>query len=136
MAAEKLAVEKKTGDGGLGLDMIDSLKGMDLGALMKDLDPNMLQELLAEGMNDPALQEMVSFIFTSLALLFGRACIPSQRVLCLLVQSCSLPTLFIILFDMDKLSITMNLKMNVCCYSNLQKKLLHTIVLWYERCNG
>ena len=60
MAAEKLAVEKKgDGGGGLGLDMIDSLKGMDLGALMKDLDPNMLQELLAEGMNDPALQEMV-----------------------------------------------------------------------------
>jgi hypothetical protein len=61
LAAEKLAVDKKKGDGGggLGLDMIDSLKGMDLGALMKDLDPNMLQELLAEGMNDPALQEMV-----------------------------------------------------------------------------
>jgi hypothetical protein len=62
LAAEKLAVEKKGDGGGLGLDMIDSLKGMDLGALMKDLDPNMLQELLAEGMNDPALQEMVCFM--------------------------------------------------------------------------
>ena len=71
MAAEKLAVEKKiVGGGGGGLDMIDSLKGMDLGALMKDLDPSMLQELLAEGMNDPALQEMVSFIPSSA---FGRA---------------------------------------------------------------
>jgi hypothetical protein len=39
---------------------------MDLGALMKDLDPNMLQELLAEGMNDPALQEMVSLYYSRL----------------------------------------------------------------------
>ena len=66
MAAEKLAVEKKIGGGGGGgLDMIDSLKGMDLGALMNELDPSMLQELLAEGMNDPALQEMVRFIPSS-----------------------------------------------------------------------
>jgi hypothetical protein len=33
---------------------------MDLGELMKDFDPAMLQELLAEEMKDPALQEMVS----------------------------------------------------------------------------
>ena len=76
MAAEKLAVEKKIGGGGGGgggggLDMIDSLKGMDLGALMNDLDPSMLQELLAEGMNDPALQEMVRFIPSSA---LDRAC--------------------------------------------------------------
>lgn len=71
MAAEKLAVEKKSGGGGGGgLDMIDSLKGMDLGALMKDLDPSMLQELLAEGMNDPALQEMVRlFLLNCLCIL-------------------------------------------------------------------
>lgn len=85
MATEKLAVEKKIGGGSGGLDMINSLKGMDLGALMKDLDPSMLQELLAETMNDPALQEMVRFIPSSA---FGRA----LNLLCL-VQSCSLTTL-------------------------------------------
>ena len=32
---------------------------MDLGALMKDLDPAMLQELVMEGLKDPQVQEMV-----------------------------------------------------------------------------
>ena len=40
---------------GLGLD------GMDIGALMKDLDPNTLQDLIMEGMKDPQIQEMVSW---------------------------------------------------------------------------
>ncbi|KAL3766496.1 hypothetical protein ACHAW5_001165 [Stephanodiscus triporus] len=56
MAAEHMAVEGKKGVAGGGMD----LKNMDLGALMKDFDPAMLQELLAEGMNDPAVQEMFS----------------------------------------------------------------------------
>jgi hypothetical protein len=58
MAAEHMAVEGKKGVAGGGMD----LKNMDLGALMKDFDPAMLQELLAEGMNDPAMQEMVSAV--------------------------------------------------------------------------
>ena len=38
------------------------LGDMDLGALMQDLDPNMLQDLVKEGMKDPQVQEMVSDI--------------------------------------------------------------------------
>ncbi len=56
MAAEHMAVEDKKGVLGGAKDF----KNMDLGALMKDFDPAMLQELLAEEMKDPALQEMVS----------------------------------------------------------------------------
>ena len=87
MAAEKLAVEKKSGGGASGgLDTLGSLKDIDLGALMKELDPSMLQELLAEGMNDPALQEMVSVFLAA----FGRA---FHNLLCLYAQTCSLTTL-------------------------------------------
>ena len=61
-----MAVEKK-GAGGGGLADLESLMGgmdlenMDLGALMKDLDPAQLQQLVMEGMNDPQVKEMVSF---------------------------------------------------------------------------
>ena len=63
----KLAAERADGGaaaGGMaGLeDMLGDLGGMDLGALMEGLDPNTLQELIAEGMKDPAIQEMVRFI--------------------------------------------------------------------------
>lgn len=56
MAAEHMVVEEKKGGVGGAMDF----KNMDLGELMKDFDPAMLQELLAEEMKDPALQEMVS----------------------------------------------------------------------------
>ena len=65
-----MAVEKKGGAsaGGGGLADLESLMGgmdlenMDLGALMKDLDPAQLQQLVMEGMNDPQVKEMVSFV--------------------------------------------------------------------------
>ena len=56
MAADHMAVDEKKGEVGGAMDF----KNMDLGELMKDFDPAMLQELLAEEMKDPALQEMVS----------------------------------------------------------------------------
>ena len=60
MAAERMAVEEKGGAGGLEALLGDmDLGGMDLGALMKDLDPATLQELVMEGMKDPQVQEMV-----------------------------------------------------------------------------
>jgi hypothetical protein len=60
MAADNMAVEKKKGVApGGGMD----LKNMDLASLMKDFDPAMLQELLAEELKDPALAEMVSSKF-------------------------------------------------------------------------
>lgn len=65
MAAERMATdEKKVAAGGAG--GLESLLGdmdlgdMDLGALMKDLDPNTLQDLVMEGMKDPQVQEMFS----------------------------------------------------------------------------
>lgn len=60
-----MAVEKK-GAGGGGLADLESLMGgmdlenLDLGSLMKDLDPAQLQQLVMEGMNDPQVKEMVS----------------------------------------------------------------------------
>ena len=61
MAAERMAVEEKGGAGGLEALLGDiDLGDMDLGALMKDLDPAMLQELVMEGLKDPQVQEMVS----------------------------------------------------------------------------
>lgn len=68
MAADRMAVEKKGGAsaGGGGLADLESLMGgmdlenMDLGALMKDLDPAQLQQLVMEGMNDPQVKEMFS----------------------------------------------------------------------------
>ena len=55
------ADEKKGGAGGLESLMGDmDLGDMDLGALMADLDPNTLQELVMEGLKDPQVQEMVS----------------------------------------------------------------------------
>lgn len=60
----KLAAERaEAGAAGMaGLeDLLGDLGGMDLGALMEGLDPDTLQELIAEGMKDPAIQEMVSF---------------------------------------------------------------------------
>ena len=61
-----MAVEKKGAGGGGGLADLESLMGgmdlenMDISALMKDLDPAQLQQLVMEGMNDPQVKEMVS----------------------------------------------------------------------------
>lgn len=68
MAADRMASEKANGNIGGGLDDLLGgldlnglgLDGMDLGALMKDLDPNTLQDLIMEGMKDPQIQQMVS----------------------------------------------------------------------------
>ena len=61
MAAERMAADDKKGAAGALGDMdLSALGDMDLGALMKDIDPNTLQELMMEGMKDPAIQEMVS----------------------------------------------------------------------------
>lgn len=56
----QMAAERMGDDGGAGglESLMGDLGDMDLGALMKDLDPNTLQELVMEGMKDPALQEM------------------------------------------------------------------------------
>ncbi len=65
MAADRMASDGGAG-GGLedllgGLDLSGlGLDGMDLGALMKDMDPNTLQDLITEGMKDPQIQQMVS----------------------------------------------------------------------------
>lgn len=59
MAAERMDSEKGGAAVGGLESMMGDLEGMDLGALMKDLDPNTLQELVQEGMKDPAIQEMV-----------------------------------------------------------------------------
>lgn len=59
----KLAAERaEAGAAGMaGLeDLLGDLGGMDLGALMEGLDPDTLQELIAEGMKDPAIQEMMN----------------------------------------------------------------------------
>jgi len=60
----KLAAERADGGAAGGMarleDMLGDLGGMDLGALMEGLDPNTLQELIAEGMKDPAIQEMMN----------------------------------------------------------------------------
>ncbi|KAL7529861.1 hypothetical protein ACHAXR_003197 [Thalassiosira sp. AJA248-18] len=63
----QMAAERMADDGaGAGAGGLESLLGdmnlgdMDLGALMKDMDPNMLQELVMEGMKDPQIQEMFS----------------------------------------------------------------------------
>mmetsp|Transcript_25181 Transcript_25181/g.40937 ORF Transcript_25181/g.40937 Transcript_25181/m.40937 type:complete len:110 (-) Transcript_25181:895-1224(-) len=59
MAAERM--ENGAAGGGLESLLGDmDLGDMDLGALMQDLDPNMLQDLVKEGMKDPQVQEMVS----------------------------------------------------------------------------
>lgn len=59
MAAERMEAEKRVGAAGGGLEsMMGDLGDMDLGALMKDLDPNTLQDLVKEGMKDPQVQEM------------------------------------------------------------------------------
>jgi len=63
MAAERMDTEKKKKEvGAAGDSMMGAmdLNDMDLGALMKDLDPDTLQELVNEGMKDPQLQEMFS----------------------------------------------------------------------------
>ena len=54
MAAERMDAEKAVSAGG-GLD----LEGMDLGALMGDIDADTLQKIVQEGMKDPELQQMV-----------------------------------------------------------------------------
>jgi hypothetical protein len=56
MAAERMAVEEKGGGAVGGLE--DLMGDMDIGELMKNMDPNTLQELVQEGMNDPAIKEM------------------------------------------------------------------------------
>lgn len=61
MAAERMATDDAGGAGGLESMFGDmDLGDMDLGALMKDLDPKMMQEMMMEGMKDPAMQEMFS----------------------------------------------------------------------------
>mmetsp|Transcript_6799 Transcript_6799/g.12106 ORF Transcript_6799/g.12106 Transcript_6799/m.12106 type:complete len:305 (-) Transcript_6799:31-945(-) len=64
MAADRMDADKQVGSavgGGLEGMLGDmDLGDMDLGALMKDLDPAMLQELVQEGMKDPAMMEMFS----------------------------------------------------------------------------
>jgi len=55
MAAERMDAEKAVSAGG-GLD----LEGMDLGALMGDIDADTLQKIVQEGMKDPELQQMFS----------------------------------------------------------------------------
>lgn len=61
----KMAADRMENDGAAG-GGLESLLGdmnlgdMDLGALMQDLDPNMLQDLVKEGMKDPQVQEMFS----------------------------------------------------------------------------
>ena len=60
-------VAEKTGGGAGGLESLlgdMDLENMDLGALMKDLDPATLQQLVMEGMKDPQVQEMVSWVHT------------------------------------------------------------------------
>jgi hypothetical protein len=60
----KMAAERMGGDdnaGGVGLGGLGDLG--DIGALMKDLDPESLQELMMEGMKDPQVQEMVRELF-------------------------------------------------------------------------
>lgn len=59
----KLAAERAEGAAGgmAGLeDMLGDLGNMDLGALMEGLDPSTLQDLIAEGMKDPQIQEMMN----------------------------------------------------------------------------
>eukprot|EP00571_Detonula_confervacea_P013080 CAMPEP_0172309976 /NCGR_PEP_ID=MMETSP1058-20130122/11029_1 /TAXON_ID=83371 /ORGANISM="Detonula confervacea, Strain CCMP 353" /LENGTH=300 /DNA_ID=CAMNT_0013022705 /DNA_START=60 /DNA_END=962 /DNA_ORIENTATION=+ len=62
LAAERMA----TDDGAVAAGGLEGMFGdmdlgdMDLGALMKDLDPKMLQEMMMEGMKDPAMAEMFS----------------------------------------------------------------------------
>lgn len=67
MAADRMAADKAGGGGGGLHDLLGGfdlsslgLDNMDLGALMKDLDPNTLQDLIMEGMKDPQIQQMVS----------------------------------------------------------------------------
>lgn len=56
-----MAAEETGGVDAKGLEaMMGDLGDMDLGALMKDLDPETLKGLVEEGMKDPAIQEMVS----------------------------------------------------------------------------
>jgi len=55
MAAERMDAEKAVSAGG-GFD----LEGMDLGALMGDIDADTLQKIVQEGMKDPELQQMFS----------------------------------------------------------------------------
>jgi hypothetical protein len=59
LAAER-AADGGGGGGGAAAGLQDMLGDMDLGALMEGLDPNALQELIAEGMKDPAIQEMMN----------------------------------------------------------------------------
>eukprot|EP00986_Skeletonema_menzelii_P007226 scaffold2826_cov152-Skeletonema_menzelii.AAC.2 len=60
----KLAAERAEGGAAGGMagleNMLGDLGGMDIGALMEGLDPNTLQDLIAEGMKDPAVQEMMA----------------------------------------------------------------------------
>ncbi|KAL7532126.1 hypothetical protein ACHAWF_004020, partial [Thalassiosira exigua] len=58
MAAERMTAEEKGGGAVGGLE--DLMGDMDIGELMKNMDPNTLQELVQEGMKDPAIKEMVS----------------------------------------------------------------------------
>ena len=55
MAAERMDGEKGGAVVGGLESMMGDLEGMDLGALMKDLDPNTLQELVQEGMKEAEL---------------------------------------------------------------------------------
>lgn len=58
----QMAAERMAGDGGAGMGAgLEGLMGdMDIEAMMKDMDPETLQQLVMEGMKDPAIQEMFS----------------------------------------------------------------------------
>lgn len=60
MAAERMAAEEKASSADLGAGLESLVGDMDIGELLKDLDPNTFQELVMEGMKDPAIQEMFS----------------------------------------------------------------------------
>ena len=63
MAAERMAADENKGavaEAGGGLEGFDLDALGDIGELMKDMDPNTLQELVMEGLKDPQVQEMVS----------------------------------------------------------------------------
>lgn len=54
MAADRMADDGNTAGGLAGLGDIG-----DIGEMMKNMDADTLQQLMMEGMKDPAIQEMV-----------------------------------------------------------------------------
>ena len=77
LAAERAADGSGGGGGGAAAGLQDMLGDMDLGALMEGLDPNALQELIAEGMKDPAIQEMVRLFLLCTRIITSQRCVAS-----------------------------------------------------------